>query len=340
MKTKLTKIAIALVAIMSALSILPLMDITSLNTKQTESEFEDSNNSQATNEDSNLTSTNEKLIEKNIDFLKENIEILQNQTDTTKIEDNNTIKQEQIEPTKRESTQNTNEDSCNRAKPQLAIIIDDVATMQQYNSIKSIPFKLTPSIFPRSKATPNTPQIAKQAPFFMVHLPLEALNFYQKGHRWILTSNTKEEMQTIIDEIKRDFPRLEYINNHTGSKFTQTYESLEKLLDILNNEKITFLDSRTSSKTQSAKYYANHNITPQNKCQSVFLKRDIFLDNELDIPKITQNIIDSINLAKKRGYAIAIGHPHKETILALKNATNYIKDSGVELVYVNELVIK
>ena len=29
----------------------------------------------------------------------------------------------------------------------------------------------------------------------------------------------------------------------------------------------------------------------------------------------------------------------QQTILALKNATNYLQNSGVELVYINELVI-
>ncbi|WP_300955702.1 hypothetical protein [Helicobacter rodentium] len=33
-----------------------------------------------------------------------------------------------------------------------------------------------------------------------------------------------------------------------------------------------------------------------------------------------------------------MGHPHKETILALKNAEDYLTKSGVEIVYVNEII--
>ena len=49
--------------------------------------------------------------------------------------------------------------------------------------------------------------------------------------------------------------------------------------------------------------------------------------------------MQAVKIAQTKGYAIAIGHPHQQTILALKNATNYLQNSGVELVYINELVI-
>jgi polysaccharide deacetylase 2 family uncharacterized protein YibQ len=40
-------------------------------------------------------------------------------------------------------------------------------------------------------------------------------------------------------------------------------------------------------------------------------------------------------MAKKKGYAIAIGHPHKVTMQALASAKEIFKD--VELVYIDEL---
>ncbi len=46
-----------------------------------------------------------------------------------------------------------------------------------------------------------------------------------------------------------------------------------------------------------------------------------------------------VKIAKTKGYAIAIGHPHKETLLALQNASSYLKESGVDLVYINELIV-
>ena len=112
------------------------------------------------------------------------------------------------------------------------------------------------------------------------------------------------------------------------------------LLEVLNENNISFVDSRTTPHTKTRNYYQQNPTTPLNQCQNQpFLERDIFLDNELDITKITQNLIQAVKIAQTKGYAIAIGHPHQQTILALKNATNYLQNSGVELVYINELVI-
>ncbi len=229
---------------------------------------------------------------------------------------------------------------CPKSNPQLAIIIDDISNLEQYRRVQEIPYKVTPSFFPKTPISKNTPNIAATTPFYMVHLPLEALNFYQKEHSWLFSHDSKQTIQDRIKAIKKDFPNLTYLNNHTGSKFTQNLQAMENLLTTLNEKGITFVDSRTTPKTKTALHYQNHPITPLNPCQNTpFLERDIFLDNELDITKITQNLIKTIEIAKAKGYAIAIGHPHKETILALKNASEYLQKSGVEAVYIKDIVI-
>lgn len=230
--------------------------------------------------------------------------------------------------------------NCQRHKPQLAIIIDDISTLEQLKKIQKIPLKLTPSIFPLSKATPSAKQIAEATPFFMIHLPLEAIKFYQKGYDWLLVSDSKEKIKEKVAKVKRDFPNLTYLNNHTGSKFTQNYKAMSYLLDALNQHQITFVDSKTIHTSKTASYFENNPTASLNPCQKPpFLVRDIFLDNELNVFKITQALLQSIKIAKLQGYAIAIGHPHKETILALMNAREYLEKSGVEVVYVNELIV-
>ena len=235
----------------------------------------------------------------------------------------------------------TKKDSiCKKERPQLAIIIDDVSTIEQIKAINALPFDVTPSIFPYSKATPDGKKIAQNAKFYMVHLPLEALNFYQKDHGYLLVSDNKETIAKKIAMIKKDFPNLTYLNNHTGSKFTQDKQAMTFLLDELHKNHITFLDSKTIGNIYSPKYFATHKQVPQNACQkSPFLIRDVFLDNTRDVAKITEQLLLSIKIAKKQGYAIAIGHPYKETFLALINAKEYLQSSGVDLVFLDKLVI-
>ena len=40
-------------------------------------------------------------------------------------------------------------------------------------------------------------------------------------------------------------------------------------------------------------------------------------------------------MAKRNGYAVIIGHPHKQTFKALKLATKYLKN--VDVIYIDEL---
>ncbi|TLD84410.1 divergent polysaccharide deacetylase family protein [Helicobacter sp. MIT 11-5569] len=308
-----------------------------------------------------LATNNIELIQKNINFLKEHLEqlknmpnedstieqkdeIAENETTEDSTTSNSTISQElQPAQTQQDSQQNPKTDSANptlcvRHKPQLAIIIDDISTLAQYQAILQIPFKLTPSLFPKSKINPDTPKIAKIAPFYMIHLPLEALNFYQKEHRWLFAGDSKEKIESYITAIKQDFPNLSYINNHTGSKFTQDLDSMSLLLETLKEHHINFVDSRTIGTTKTIAVYEKSPYIAFNPCQQTPLERDVFLDNILEIPSITQQIIQAVQIAKKKGYAIAIGHPHEATFLALKNAIDYLENSGIELVYINEII--
>ena len=365
---------IALLLILLVFNFIPSvnpLDTKHLKTaKKTESQSAplslESQDSLAMRED--LSQSNVDLIQKNIDFLKANIERLKQENaekaaKEAQIESQNTdsnlstIPQEAtqnlqttqipkiVESNLAQTTlpqqtiaQNPKISQCVRHKPQLAIIIDDIGSNAQYQALSKIPFKLTPSFFPKGQANPDTPKLAQNAPFYMVHLPLEALNFYQKEHEWLFVGDSKAKIKQRIQSIKQDFPNLAYINNHTGSKFTQDMESMTLLLEALNASAINFVDSKTIGNTKATAAYAKVSYASTNPCQQTPLVRDVFLDNSLEIPAITQQLISAVQIAKTKGYAIAIGHPHKETFMALKNAEDYLAKSGVELVYINEII--
>ena len=213
-------------------------------------------------------------------------------------------------------------------KPKLVIIIDDVSFKWQVNKIKTIPCKVTPSFFPPSKRHPNTPIYAKTFPHYMIHLPLEAIHFDKPEPN---TLNSKDSYQTIlkrIEYVKNLFPKAKFINNHTGSTFTSNKEAMIKLFRALKNENLGFVDSKTTPYSKSKEATQIYNIP--------LFSRDIFLDNKAD-PKYIQNQLKkAIKIAKKRGYAIAIGHPHPATLITLKNSKELLKD--VEVVYIDELL--
>lgn len=210
-------------------------------------------------------------------------------------------------------------------KPKVVIIIDDIANTRQLGEVQSVGLKLTPSIFPTDSAKMR--KEAQKLDFYMVHLPLEA-NAYKDELETIKLSDSEAQIHTQIAKIKQNLPQTRYINNHTGSKFTQNRANMELLLSILDSHNINFVDSRTTQNTALPDI-----AKAQNR---LILYRDIFIDNALDSHSLNAQISEGVKIAQDRGYAILIAHPHKETLNALKIA----KDGAlkeVEVIYLNEL---
>ncbi len=212
-------------------------------------------------------------------------------------------------------------------KPLLAIIIDDVAFANEVKKIKALPFKVTPSFFPPTNRHPNSPKLAKEFDFYMVHLPLQALHYPHPEPNTLLVTDGQNHINTRIKNIKKWFPRDKFLNNHTGSKFTSDYEAMTRLYRALDKNGLIFIDSRTSADTVASKV--------ANLFGKKLLSRDIFIDNVADISYIQNQLKKAVKKAETNGFAIAIGHPHPKTLQALKISKSLFKD--VKLVYVSTI---
>lgn len=212
-------------------------------------------------------------------------------------------------------------------KPKLAIIIDDMSIKSQVDAIKSLGLPLTMSFLPPRAARPDSAKLASQENFYMVHLPMGAQSFTKEEPLTLHFDDSQSIISLRIKELKKIFPRVEYINNHTGSKFTSDERAMNRLIFALKNEDIHFIDSRTTSDTQAEKVMNNFGLK--------YVARDVFLDHHMDKTYIKTQIKKAIQIAKTHGTAIAIGHPHVNTILALRESKNLFKD--VDLVYINKL---
>ena len=212
--------------------------------------------------------------------------------------------------------------------PKLAIIMDDISTNAHVSELKKLSIKVTPSIFPPEKEHPKSAELAKEFSVYMVHLPLQALNYTNEKANTLRTGDSKEKISQRIKDIKKDFKGVKYINNHTGSGFTSDFKSTLALLDELKNSEIYFIDSLTTNKSTV--------LDASKKLGLKYAYRDVFLDNEQNVSKILKMINNAVAVAKKDGVAIAICHPYKSTFEALKIAQ---KDAfkGVEVVYVDKI---
>lgn len=211
--------------------------------------------------------------------------------------------------------------------PKLAIIIDDVSFPWQTRSIKEIPYKVTPSFFPPTKGHPETVRLSHEFEFAMIHLPMESKNYSSPEPETLNAVDSSEVIEKRIKRIKEAFPQMVYYNNHTGGSFTADYNAMDRLVRIMKENGLVFVDSRTAGNSKAPE------IT---KKYDMFLySRDVFLDNSLDKNLIRTQLREAVTKAKKHGYAIAIGHPHKNTLEVLKESTDLLQ--GVDMVYLKEL---
>jgi len=211
--------------------------------------------------------------------------------------------------------------------PKLAIIIDDVSFPWQTRMIKDIPYKVTPSFFPPTKGHPETVRLSHEFEFAMIHLPMESKNYSSPEPDTLNIVDSSEVIERRIKRIKEWFPELVYYNNHTGGSFTADYNAMDRLVKIMKEHGLVFVDSRTVGNSKAPE------IT---KKYDMFLySRDVFLDNSLDKNLIRIQLKEAVMKAKKHGYAIAIGHPHKNTLEVLRDSRDLLE--GIDLVYLKDL---
>ncbi|GIU01605.1 hypothetical protein TSL6_21110 [Sulfurovum sp. TSL6] len=213
-------------------------------------------------------------------------------------------------------------------KPKLAIIIDDVSNRRQLSKIQATGLKITPSIFPPSERSMTSHHLAKGLEHYMIHLPMESGRAqFNKQTKTLITTFGKEQIEARVKELRVLFPTARYINNHTGSVFTDNYTAMQTLYTALRKEGFVFVDSRTIASTKVPRITEDFG--------DAYVARDVFIDNEHHVLYIHRQLQKAVKIAKKRGYAIAIGHPHKMTLKALSGAADIFNE--VELVYIDEL---
>ncbi|EAI8623676.1 divergent polysaccharide deacetylase family protein [Campylobacter lari] len=290
--------------------------------------------------DINLTLENE-----NLEFLDKNIsEILNLNPVNTELnqtkEDNQTLILEVIDQNTSKESKNEEQNISDNSednktqilvqkntKPRLAIIIDDMASHTHVDMLKKTNLKLIPSFFPPDKRHPYTAEFAKDFDFFMVHLPLAAIKYDKAELNTLHPSDDMEKISKRVAFVKEQFPKVKFINNHTGSLFTANKQAMEKLFNAFKQNDFIFVDSRTIGNSKAKNLVSRFN--------QPYIARDVFLDNEDDIAYIKNQLKQAVEEARKKGFAIAIGHPREKTFKALVQSKDLL--NLVELVYLNEI---
>lgn len=219
------------------------------------------------------------------------------------------------------------------SSPKIAIIIDDLGYDSSLaNVFINLDLPLTLSVLP---FTPHTQSIAREARKegreIMLHLPMEPRSYpnINPGDGVLLVSMDEDMILKVLDSDLREIPFVVGVNNHMGSRFTENREKMMIVLAELKRRGLYFIDSKTSRNSVA--------FNLAKKIEIHTARRDIFLDNDLSESALKIQMDRLLNLARHRGHAIGIGHPHKETLRLLKRYQQTLTNE-VEVVPVSSLL--
>ncbi|NQU62997.1 MAG: divergent polysaccharide deacetylase family protein [SAR324 cluster bacterium] len=216
----------------------------------------------------------------------------------------------------------------------LAIVIDDLGyQMDVFNKLIKLDYEITYSILPQLTHSFESAEIASQAGrLIILHLPMQPKDqsTFNPGPGALLTQDTAEQIYAKMTLNLSTVPYALGVNNHMGSAFTQYAEGLDAMMGVLGENTLFFLDSKTAPGDTAKKAAKNHFVP--------YLSRDIFLDNDENEELIRKQLFKAVKLARKRGRAIAIGHPYPETHAVLEKYLPELKAQGVVLVKLIDLL--
>lgn len=206
-------------------------------------------------------------------------------------------------------------------KPVICLVIDDFGYSGEDYLVKAIrEIPITVAIIPFLDYSKKFYRIARQNNReVLIHIPMEAHNNEFNEKKYIKTTMSKEEIMTFLEKAFSEIDG-DGINNHMGSRATEDERVMEIVMSFIKEKGKVFLDSYTSPRSVGFKKAEQYGLPP--------LKRDVFLDNSLSKYYIMDQLKNVEDIAKRRGYCIAIGHARKETISVIeewyeKNKNNF-----------------
>ncbi len=216
---------------------------------------------------------------------------------------------------------------------QISIIIDDMGYARESGlEAVALPGPVAYAFLPH---TPYAIELAKLAhennKEVLLHLPMQSHSGDRLGPGAVTAAMGRVDLMRVVSADLRSIPHVSGVSNHMGSLLTPRREAMGWLMDLLRvRGNLFFVDSRTTPMSTALE------VAQQRRVPSTW--RDVFLDNDVDEVNITRAFERLLRIARRRGTALAIGHPNEQTLAVLAAMIPRLDAYGVRLVPVAALI--
>ncbi|MBA6114314.1 divergent polysaccharide deacetylase family protein [Pseudomonas sp. NC26] len=214
------------------------------------------------------------------------------------------------------------------AKAYMSIIIDDLGQSTERDSrTLALPGPVTMAIMPD---TPHASDFARQAhkagKTVILHMPMDPATGPYAWHPGLAIPELAERLNAALAKV----PYAAGINNHMGSRMTSQRDAMTWLMGELQRRHLFFVDSRTSAATVAAAQAQEVGLA--------HVSRDVFLDDERTVEAIAGQLQQGVELARRQGSAVLIGHPYPQTLQVLERELPRLQAQGIVLIGLHQMI--
>lgn len=193
----------------------------------------------------------------------------------------------------------------------IAIVIDDMGVDRKRSErAAALPAPLTLSWLPYATDVTQQAAAARAAGHeILLHAPMQPQGHQDPGPNALLVNLSTDEIRRRVDADLDLLPDAVGLNNHMGSLFTRDARAMAPVIDELKRRGLLFFDSRTTGGSVGASEAREAGVP--------YVVRDVFLDDVMTVAAVQAQLAKVEEIARRRGYAVAIGHPHDATIEVL-----------------------
>ena len=214
----------------------------------------------------------------------------------------------------------------------IALVIDDLGrSLADIDRIEALGVAITYAVLPfETRTTDVSKRVLDGGHELICHLPMEPASGANPGPGALTSAMTGRQLAKATRAALRAVPGAVGVNNHMGSSLTADRRAMRSILRVVGNHNLYFLDSRTSADSVGFVVAREKGIPAA--------QRQVFLDGELSREWIDGQLLRAMEIAKRDGAAVVIGHPHRVTLDALADWVPEALAAGYEFVEVSKLL--
>ena len=216
---------------------------------------------------------------------------------------NSVSKSDSVQITQNKVESKENIETPTKKVADVYIVLDDGGhNLSHLKPFLDLKIPLTIAVLPNlaySKQSANlTVQYGKT---LILHQPMQAINLStDPGPNAIMPQMSADQIRSLVSENLDSLGVKVGLNNHEGSLITADTYAMKAVMEVCKSRGMFFLDSRTNSQSVCKSVASEYGVK--------LYERNIFLDNTPNQDDMIAMFKSGIEIAKKNGSVVMIGH--------------------------------